>query len=340
MRVLMVTVELPTPERPGTLAPLARQIDSLRAAGLHVDVLEIKGMPKLKYAVALRRLWALAPQADLIHAHYGFCGWLARLQRRRPVVVSFMGSDLLGSPDPTGRISRLSQLEVQANRWLARLADAVIVKSAEMAELVAPVPAHVIPNGVDPRLFRPIPPAEARAALDWPPGRRYVLFPGSPANPRKNFPLAKAAVEHAATRLGEPIELVPLGGVAPDRVGLYMNACDVMTMTSYLEGSPNVVKEAMACDLPVVAVVVGDVPELLAGVKHCAICPRDPAALGVALEQVLRDGQRTNGRLALQRLRLDLDSVARQVIRIYEDVLAGQHAPAPRVLPTRTDGTD
>jgi glycosyltransferase involved in cell wall biosynthesis len=102
---------------------------------------------------------------------------------------------------------------------------------------------------------------------------------------------------------------------------LYMNACDVLLMTSFSEGSPNVVKEAMACNLPVVSVLVGDVPELLAGIKGCVMCPREAEALGAALVQVLRDGQRSAGRLALQRKGLDQESVARKIMTVYAEVL-------------------
>jgi glycosyltransferase involved in cell wall biosynthesis len=322
MRVVMITPPLPTPARPSTTAPVARQIASLRALGVQVDVLELKGIKKLKYLPARLRLRALARPADLIHAHFGYSGWLARSQFSKPVIVSFMGEDLLGTPDADGHLGVLSKVAVQVNRYVARTMDAVIVKSAEMAEVVRPVRAHIIPNGVDLRAFRPLNPREARTVLGWTAGKRYILFPGYPAEPRKGFPLAKAAVAHASARMGEPLELVPLGDVAPDRVALFMNACDVMTLTSYHEGSPNVVKEAMACNLPIVSVPVGDVPERLAGVAGCAICPRDPAALGAALVHVLRDGRRTTGRCALQAAGLDQDTVARKILAIYDDVLA------------------
>lgn len=322
MRVLMVTIQLPTRARPGTTAPVARQIESVRQAGVHVDVLEVKGARRLKYLQTLPRVWQRAARVDLVHAHYGYCGWLARSQLGKPVVVSFMGSDLLGTPDPSGRVCRASRLVVHADRWLARTVDAVIVKSPEMARVVAPVKGHVVPNGVDLETFRPMEPREARRLLGWPEGRRYVMFPGNPATPRKAYPLARAAVERAAPRIPESVELVTLSGIAPEHVPTYMNACDAMLLTSFLEGSPNVVKEALACNLPIVSVPVGDVPDLLAGVGGCALCPRDADALGAALAQVLRERCRTDGRIALRRKGLDLASVAQRVISIYEAVLA------------------
>jgi glycosyltransferase involved in cell wall biosynthesis len=322
MRILMVTPQLPSQARPGTMAPTARQIESLRALGAEVDVLEVRGARRLKYLQSLGSLWSFARSVDLIHAHFGYCGWIARSHLRKPVVVSFMGDDLLGTPDAAGRVSAASNLVVQIDRWVARTVDAVIVKSAEMARIVAPVRAHVIPNGVDLGAFSPMDAADARAALGWPHGKRYVLFAGNPETPRKGFPLARAAAIEAEERMAEPLELVPLARVAPDRVALYMNACDAMLMTSFLEGSPNVVKEAMACNLPVVSVPVGDVPELLADVSGCAVCRRDPHELGGALIQVLQRGQRTNGRVALERKGLDVASVARKVMDVYVDVLA------------------
>jgi glycosyltransferase involved in cell wall biosynthesis len=323
MRVLMVTPQLPAPTRPGSMgmAPTARQIESVRALGADVDVLEIRGVKRLKYLQCLPTLHSLARSADLLHAHFGYCGWLARTHVTRPVVLSFMGDDLLGTPDYEGRVSTLSKLVVHIDRWVARAVDAVIVKSAEMARIVSPVRAHVIPNGVDLNVFRPLDTRDARERIGLAAGTRYVLFPGRPEDPHKGFALAQDVIRQTARHTGAPIELVPLRGVAHDQVPLYMNACDAMVLTSFAEGSPNVVKEAMACNLPIVSVPVGDVPELLAGVTGCAICPRDSAALGRALAHVVSEGRRTEGRSALERKGLDQGSVARRIMTVYRDVL-------------------
>jgi glycosyltransferase involved in cell wall biosynthesis len=203
--------------------------------------------------------------------------------------------------------------------------DAVIVKSAEMAQVVAPAEAHVVPNGVDLRAFRPMDRHEARERLGWSASKRYVLFPGSPDIPVKGFHLAKDAVRMASKRLGEALELTPLTGIAHDQVPLHMNACEAMVMASFHEGSPNAVKEAMACNLAVVSVPVGDVPELLEGLEGYTVCPRDAEALAEALVSTLSAGsQQINGREALKQKGLDLESVARRLIQIYADVLAKQ----------------
>src|SRR5690349_4964300 len=137
MRVLTITPQLPTASRPNSTAPLVRQIESLRAVGAQVEVLEVKGIKMLKYVQCLPRVQALAREVDVVHGHYGYCGWLARTQIGKPVVVSFMGDDLLGTPDNRGQVSTASKLVVQMDRLLARMVDAVIVKSPEMASVVA-----------------------------------------------------------------------------------------------------------------------------------------------------------------------------------------------------------
>jgi glycosyltransferase involved in cell wall biosynthesis len=331
MHVLMVTYPVPGPADASTMAPIARQIESLRAIGVVVDVLEVTGIPKLKYLQTLPALWARVRRVDLVHAHYGYYGWLARMQFRKPVVISFMGSDLLGALDAKGRQKPLSKATVEINRRVARMVDAVIVKSDEMAEVVAPAPAYVVPNGVDLQVFFPMARDEAREKMGWSSDKRRVLFAGSPDNARKGFPLAHDAVTAAAESLGETLELVPLTGITHDQVPLYMNACDVMIMTSLHEGSPNVVKEAMACNLPVVSVPVGDVPELLDGIEGCTICPRDAQALATALAGALScGGQRTRGRSVLKEKGLDLENVARRVAQIYAEVLTQHDSQAAK----------
>ena len=321
MRVLSITPELPSADKPGSMAPTLRQIESLRALGFHMDVVELRGIPKLKYAQALRRLRPHLKLCDLVHAHFGYCGWLGRLQWRRPLVISFMGDDLLGTPDEMGRPTRFSRAMVLANRRLARLADAVIVKSAEMARVVAPVAAHVIPNGVDLARFQPHPRDAARDELGWSQGPRRVLFPGNAENPRKGFSLAVAAVRCAERLLGEPIELVGLWGIPPERVPLYMNASDAMILASLSEGSPNVVKEAMACDLRVVSVPVGDVAELMADTPGYHIGPRDSEALGRLLAETLASPGEVAGRRTMIERGLDLPAVAERVAAVYRQVL-------------------
>jgi glycosyltransferase involved in cell wall biosynthesis len=306
----------------GRMSAVKRQIQSIAALGIDVDVLEVRGRRRLKYVESLPRLVRQAAAATLVHAHYGLCGLFARTNVRKPLVVSFMGSDLLGVATAEGTTTLGSRVVVKLDLLLARHADAVIVKSPEMATTVAPVRAHVIPNGVDLTTFRQIPRVEARRELGWD-RRRRVLFPGCPDEARKGFPLASEIAAEASTLLGEPVDLVPLCRVDAELVPLYINACDAVLMTSFWEGSPNVVKEAMACDAPIVSVAVGDVMELLDGVSGCTVvASRDPSELANAVAAAATRGK-SGGRAAIVEKGLDLESTARRVAAVYDGVVGG-----------------
>jgi glycosyltransferase involved in cell wall biosynthesis len=324
----MICPELPSEDNPGSMAPGARQIYSIRDAGIEVQIVDMRGIPKLKYVQVIPKVRRAIRQVDLVHAHFGYCGWLALLgrrlaMRRVPIVMSYMGDDLLGTPsDEKGTLETSSIWAAKVNiRWAKRY-DQVIVKSREMAEKLSPVVCHVIPNGIDLNVFHPESRDVARQRLGWSLEGQKVLFPGDPKNPRKGFQLAQAAVERAGQNLGRSLELVPLWGVKPDMVPAYMNACNAMLMTSLIEGSPNVVKEALACNANVIAVPVGDAHEMLEGVQNCQRVSRQPEQIAAALCDVLQNNELSNGRLRLQERRLSLDGVAQQVLEVYRQALA------------------
>ncbi len=289
--------------------------------GVQVDVLEIRGTRVLKYFLSLPEVWCRLSQVDLVHAHYGYCGWVARLQFSRPVVVTFMGSDVLGARNTSGRMNFFSYIEIVLNKILARLVDAVIVMTVQMAEQLKPVRSHVISYGIDVERFSPMDKRQCREQLGWNQNCRYILFPANPDDPNKNFLMAREVFEQLKKRMNEPMELVALKGVVADRVPLYMNACDLMLMVSHSEGSPNVVKEAMACNLPIVGVPVGDVAELLDGLSGYRVVERDIEALTNAAYSLLTQKEEVQGRQKLFQRGLDLQQVASRVIAVYQEIL-------------------
>jgi len=202
---------------------------------------------------------------------------------------------------------------------VARGADAIIVVAEHMARrLPRRVPVHVVPSGIDLELFRPLPQGPARARLGLPEGERLVLFVGDPADPRKRGDLAQNAVSRLAASLRA--RLVIAWRVPHAQMPEYMAACDALVFTSLQEGSPNAVKEALACDLPVVSVPVGDVAERLQGIAGCELCADDrPETIAAALTRVLARGGRIAGRAAVR----DLDErlLTQQVIAIYRDTV-------------------
>lgn len=241
---------------------------------------------------------------DLVHANYGLTAPPAVLQRNIPSVLSLWGSDLMGE---YGLVSKLC----------ARYADAVVVMSDEMAAQLDR-DCHVIPHGVDLDRFQPAPGASARAELGWRRDAHHVLFPYPPERGVKNHPRAQRVVDRARADLDGHVVLHTVTGVPHEEMPTYMNAADVLLVTSDREGSPNAVKEAMACNLPVVTTDVGDVRERLAEVSPATISDFD-AELAVGLVDILERGEPSNGREAAREV-----SVAHTNARlraVYESVV-------------------
>jgi glycosyltransferase involved in cell wall biosynthesis len=317
-RVLMVTGVYPTEGCPHAGTFIKSQVESLIAAGLEVEVLHPKPGPvPLRYATAALQVFLKTWKGrfDIVHGHYGLWCLACRMQWRVPVVASFLGDDLLGTPTADGRYSKKSLLVVCISRWLSRHVQAVIVKSEEMKLVARGKKLSVIPNGVDFDLFRPVARSETRAVLGWKQDGYYVLFANDPHIPRKNYALARAAIECLRAR-GICAKLVVANGLPQTTVVQYMNASNVLILPSLIEGSPNVVKETMACNVPVVATDVGDVSEVIGQTKGCKVCPFDADALANALEEAIRHTQPTTGRSDIRHL--DRKIVAQQVIEIYE----------------------
>lgn len=299
--VLIVTNLWPRPDNPVYGIFVKRQVDGLEAAGISYEVMFIEGYrSRWEYARAAWRLFRLnwSPnRPKLIHAHGGETTLAVCWYRRSPVIVSYLGDDVLGTPRADGSLIPASRVRRLVFRNLARLLAATITKSSEM-EATLPRAARgrntVLPNGVDRALFHPRPREQARGELGWAAEDRVVLFAADPAVERKRHWLAEAACRVAEREIG-PIELQVATGVSPDRIPVLMAAADCLILTSVIEGSPNVVKEAVTSSLPVVSTDAGDVRVLLNGVEPSWICDATPEALGDALVQCLCGRERSNG---------------------------------------------
>jgi glycosyltransferase involved in cell wall biosynthesis len=242
-----------------------------------------------------------------------------------PLVVTLRGSDVFGIVgSASGRYTFSGKVLTRISKWVVARADAVVLVSEQMRPFVPRGRMiRVIPSGLDLDLFRPIPQFEARHRLGWPQEDRVVLFAGKPSMPRKRCNLARHAVEMVNRQL--PTRLVTAWGVPHQDMPVYMNACDVLVLTSIHEGSPNVVKEALACNVPVVTVNVGDVAERLAGIEGCHVCADDrPETIAACLEQVLRNPQRIQGRETV--CHLDERILTQQIIGVYQSVVSNSRS--------------
>lgn len=311
MRVLFVTNRYPTDETPGDSPCIAEQRHAIEQLGYDVDVLVIHSRrSRWSYLSAVWRVfWStqIRRRYDVVHAHFGaYCGLVACLQSRAPVVVTYRGSDLL------------SRRQRPISRLVGKLASEVIVMTREMRDVLGRRDAHVIPYGIDLDRFRPRPQVAARQALGLPLDSRLVLFPYQLERRIKRFDLVRGAVDLLQEQFPD-LKLVTIHSEPHETVATYMNACDVLVLTSQHEGSPVAVREAVACGLPIVSVDVGDVGEVINGIKGCYLASRDLQDISNKLSLVLRAMRRTDGHLAAQVM--GLTSVASKVAAIYVNLV-------------------
>jgi teichuronic acid biosynthesis glycosyltransferase TuaC len=279
-------------------------------------------------------------QVDVVHAQYGSgsAAIAACIRGSVPLVISFCGSDLLGCNVPKFwwrlRDAGTKRLGVVA----AYFAEAVIVKSRNLLDTLPTrlrAKATILPNGVDLRIFRPFGRQECRSLLNWHPDKPIVLFNGqkratSYAN-TKNLELAYDAIEQLKKRIPS-VTLEVMSGATPTEVVQMMNAADCLLLTSLHEGSANIVKEAMACNLPVVSVNCGDVAERLRACAPSSVCAYEPSKLAAGIESVLNTGHRSNGRARLIEQMLTTEDVARRLIDIYSGVQRAEQNPVSHAL--------
>lgn len=303
-----------------------RQIKAVRDLGVRVGTFDIgRSHSPLclwrKLRELRRQVKELKP--DLVHGRYGTLVATLSVFSGGPTVITYQGSDLLRGE------GGISWLRIFIGHLLSNLASlrarAIICVSGQLRQALwwRKGAAVVIPDGVDLNFFAPCPKEEARAKLGWDANRIVVLTDALVDPIRKGLDLAQRAMQIVQRRIPKA-ELVVLQ-VQPEQVPLYLNAADLLLCASRQEGSPNIVKEALACNLPVVAGPIGDVPERLEGVFPSKIVPREPEPMAEAITEILLLKQRSNGREHMQHLGPD---AARRVLQIYHEVVHPEpHAP-------------
>jgi len=285
-------------------AAIVEQSRALSVYGVNVSFFRVMGKGLAGYLKSIRQLRRHLKENRyyVVHAHYGLSGVVAFLAGARPLVVSLMGSDVFG-PSWIFRLVKFFTVFVWPH---------TIVKSEAMASKLAPGKVKIIPNGVDFSLFKEIPREKARLKAGFK-APKHVLWPADPLRDVKNFGLARAAMDALQRR---DCELTILKGKTRDEMPVFYNASDVVLVTSHWEGSPNVVKEALACNVPVVSTPVGDVRKWLLGVDGCRICNPEPEAVARGIEYALNYGTRIEGRQQINEL--DNEIVVKEILAVYE----------------------
>lgn len=315
MKVLIVTNMYPDATRPINGIFIAEQIAAMKKdhAEVDFDVCYVDGgKGKLEYLKSMAYVNRKIRRGgyDLVHIHFGLSGlyMLMPFRQKVPTVVTFHGSDI----QPAARNGRLT---VGISRYVARHADVCVTLNGYMDGLVRQMNknTHIVPCAVDTDIFKPT--AERKAS----PTKR-IIFPCNHKMAVKNYPLFCRVRELLASRYGIESEEIEMAGLSRAQVAHVMNNADLLLMTSISEGSPQAVKEALACNLPVVSTPVGDVATLVSGVKDCYVATSSDAdeLARLAAESLSGNGAGIKGSEKIKSMQLDERSVADRIFHIYE----------------------
>lgn len=310
MRVLFISSSLPN----GKPSPIiSNQAVFLEKHGCSVDFFLInkKGLKGYFTAIFKLKKYIKENGYDVFHAHYGLSALVATFAGAKPLVVSLMGSDVKGGGWQKWLIKSFVK-----RRW-----SYTITKSEELALMVGAKYCTVVPNGVDIDTFLPLLKDDCKKKLKLSLSKRYILFAANPRRPEKNYRLAQEAFGLVMT---PDIELVTMGDIPHVDVPIWMNAADVVILSSLWEGSPNVVKEAMACNKPIVVTDVGDVRWLFGDEPGCFIASSNSRDYAEKMSEALFFANsigKTNGRERLFQLKLDAHIVAKTIIDVYKKLV-------------------
>jgi len=285
---------------------------SLRKLGLEVVFFDLTGRGIKGYLSNIPRIrqQARLEKPDLLHAHYSLSGIVTALACTGiPCGVSLMGSDVNASGTVTRTLLRLFAFF----NW-----KFIIVKSGEMHRKLGIRKAAILPNGVDCELFFPMDTGLARTQLQWDPEKKHILFASDPERPEKNYALARTALD-LLEKEAPPFDVHFLQGIPFEEVVYHYNAADVLLLTSRHEGSPNVIKEAMACNCPIVATAVGDVADVTAGTAQTCVTGFSALQIAGALQTILSSPAKSDGRGRIDRY--DSRKIAEKLAEIYRKTL-------------------
>jgi teichuronic acid biosynthesis glycosyltransferase TuaC len=307
------------------LSPFIKsQAEVLIRCGIEVQFFSVLGNGASGYVKSAKRLRAFlkGKTFDIIHAHYTLCGWVAVLARPKiPVILSLMGEDAYGTYYKPNKVLLSSRYLTVLTYLIQPFVQAIISKSKNIDKYVFRRRiASIIPNGVNLDQFQDYE-KDFRGELGLDPQKRYLLFLANKNDNIKNFKLLQEAFELLNH---DNIEIVNPYPIPHDKVVKYLWSADVFILTSFMEGSANALKEAMACNCPIVTTDAGDAFWVIENTEGCYATKYTAQDLSekilMALDFAVKN-KRTQGRQRLLTLELDAESVAQKIIEVYNKIL-------------------
>jgi len=292
------------------------QGESLKELGIEVEYFGIKNKGLKGYFKTIKnlKLFLKNKNYDVIHAHYALCGVVAYFTKsKEKLIVSLMGDDIIGIVNSKGIQTKKGKVLTSLNKLFCKyFFYATISKSKNIANaLYKNTKTEIIPNGVNFEVFKPIDPTEAREKLNLNQTKKKILFATDPSRNEKNYELARAAVDNLKDT---SIELLVVHNVNQYELNLYYNAVNIVLLTSFHEGSPNVIKEALACNAVIVSTDVGDVKEMFNQINNVFITPFDSYKLSEIITKAF-EHENSNGREKIEYL--NSQNIANRIIAIY-----------------------
>ena len=328
MRILVVTNMYPFDAMPYYGVFVKREKDTLQKLGSDTDVYFING--KLSRGNYFRSVLGIARKVksfrpDIIHIHHSYSVYptyiaLKLIQKKIPLVFTLhegaaLSPRVIGSRNIFNQLRHAKWIKLQA----CKLVDMVIaVNKNLLTSLNYTGPYREIPCGVDTEIFYPMDKESCRKKLNFPDNKKIVFFPGAIERAEKGYTLFSRSV----ALLDGRIKVILGGKINPEMMPYYYNGSDVVVQASHYEASPITIKEALACNVPLVSTPAGDTPTMVYGLPGCFICQPHPIEIALSINKAIDFGKRTQGREKIFDLKLDLNGVAKRVISVYEELLS------------------